>query len=95
VSKLTLIARGLLHPAFPAVIFLVFLGMALGLQYGIKKQDRENLQHSLQSQTQLMAQRLERNFLVHVEAIQRMAERLETNPSLSRDLWSEDARNHL
>jgi len=95
VSTLTLIARGLLHPAFPAVIFLVFLGMALGLQYGIKKQDHENLQNSLESQAQLMAQRLERDFLIHVQAIQRMAGRLETNPSLSRDLWSENARNYL
>jgi len=95
VSTLTLIARGLLHPAFPVVIFLVFLGMALGLQYGIKKQDHENLQNSLENQAQLMAQRLERDFLIHVQAIQRMAGRLETNPSLSRDLWSEDARNHL
>lgn len=95
VSTLTLIARGLLHPAFPAVIFLVFLGMALGLQYGIKKQDHENLQNSLESQAQLMAQQLERDFLIHVQAIQRMAGRLETNPSLSRDLWSEDARSYL
>ncbi|WP_150911648.1 bifunctional diguanylate cyclase/phosphodiesterase [Marinobacter halotolerans] len=95
VSTLTLIARGLLHPAFPALIFLVFLGIALGLQYGIKKQDRESLQQSLDSQAQLMAQRLERDFLVHVEAIQRMAQRLEANPSLSRDLWSADARNYL
>ncbi len=95
VSTLTLIARGLLHPAFPALIFLVFLAIALGLQYGIKKQDRQSLQQNLDNQAQLMAQRLEQDFLVHLEAIQRMAQRLEANPSISRDTWSEDAGNYL
>lgn len=95
VSPLTLIVRGLLHPAFPALIFLVFLGIALGLQYGIKKQDRVSLQHSLDNQAQLMAGRLQRDFLVHVEAVERMAKRLEADPSISRQLWTADARNFL
>ena len=94
-STLTLIVRGLLHPAFPALIFLVFLGIALGLHYGIKKQDRESLQNSLDNQAQLMASRLERDFLVHVEAVERMAGRLQADPSISRELWAADARNFL
>ncbi|TGN38923.1 bifunctional diguanylate cyclase/phosphodiesterase [Marinobacter confluentis] len=95
VSTLTLIARALLHPGFPALTFIVFLAIAMGLQYGIKKQDRQSLQHSLDNQAQLIAQRLERDFLIHVEAIQRMAERREANPSLNQALWSADARNYL
>jgi len=95
VSTLTLIVRGLLHPAFPTLIFLVFLGIALGLHYGIKKQDRESLQNNLDNQAQLMASRLERDFLVHVEAVERMAGRLQADPSISRELWAIDARNFL
>ena len=94
-SKLAILARGLLHPAFPMLIFLVFLGIALGLQYGIKSQDRHSLRDNLDAQTQLMAQRLQQNFMVHVDAISRMAQRLEADPSVSRELWSEDARNYL
>ncbi len=95
VSMLTLIARGLLHPLFPALIFLVFLGIAMGLQYGIRNQDRDSLQQHLDTQAQLMAQRLEQNFMVHVQAIQRMAQRLEANPTTTRDIWSADANNYL
>lgn len=95
VSTLTLIARGLLHPLFPALIFLVFLGIAMGLQYGIKNQDRDSLQQQLDTQAQLMAQRLEQNFMVHVQAIQRMAQRLEANPTTTREIWSADANNYL
>jgi diguanylate cyclase (GGDEF)-like protein len=95
VSKLTLITRGLLHPFFPALIFLVFLGMALGLQYGIRNQDRDSLQQYLDGQAQLMAQRLEQNFMVHLQAVQRMARRLDTDSSITRDIWSADASNHL
>jgi diguanylate cyclase (GGDEF)-like protein len=94
-SAPTLITRGLLHPAFPALIFLVFLAIAFGLQFGIKRQDRETLQQNLNSQAGVMAQRVERDFLVHVEAIQRMAERLESDPAIRREVWSEDARNYL
>ena len=93
-STLTLITRGLLHPVFPVAIFLVFLGIALGLQYGIKKQDSESFQRSLDNQAELMARRLEKDFLVHVKAIRRMAERLEVTPSLNRNTWSADADNY-
>jgi diguanylate cyclase (GGDEF)-like protein len=95
VSTLTRLTRGLLHPIFPVLIFLVFLGIALGLQYGIQKQDSKTFQRSLDNQAELMARRLEQDFLVHVAAIQRMARRLEINPDLSRELWTADARNHL
>jgi len=94
-STLTLITRGALHPGFAALIFVVFLAIASGFHYGIRKQDRQSLQHNLDSQAQLMAQRLERNFLVHLEALDRMARRLEADPQLSQELWSDDARSYL
>ena len=95
VSTLTLIARGLLHPAFPVLIFLVFLGLALGLQFGIQKQNQTTLQGNLNNQTELMARRFEEDFMIHVNAIERMAKRLENNPAIDRNTWALDAKNYL
>ncbi|MFO7993237.1 MAG: EAL domain-containing protein [Marinobacter sp.] len=94
-SALTLVVRGLLNPAFPALIFLVFLGIALGLQYGIEKQDSSQIQSNLDNEARSMANRLEREFLVHVDAIRRMAQRREANPDIPRGVWEQDARNYL
>lgn len=94
-SALTLFIRGLLNPAFPALIFLVFLGIALVLQYGIEKQDSSQIQSNLDSEALSMASRLEREFLVHVDAIRRMAKRREATPDMSRETWERDARNYL
>ncbi|MGM0768457.1 MAG: putative bifunctional diguanylate cyclase/phosphodiesterase [Pseudomonadota bacterium] len=89
------VVKGLLHPLFPALIFLVFLAIASGLKYGIDKQDRDQIQASLTNEARAMASNLEREFLVHLEAIRRMAQRLEANPDISEATWSEDARNYL
>ncbi|WP_323132876.1 putative bifunctional diguanylate cyclase/phosphodiesterase [Marinobacter lipolyticus] len=89
------VVRGLLHPVFPVVIFLVFLAIASGLKYGIDKQDREQIQASLANEAQAMADNLEREFLVHLEAIRRMAQRMEANPDMRESTWSQDARNYL
>lgn len=94
-SALTLVVRGLLNPAFPALIFLVFLGIALGLQYGIEKQDRFQIQSNLDNEGRSMANRLEREFLVHVDAIRRMAKRREVTPDIPRGVWEQDARSYL
>ncbi len=94
-SALTLLVRGLLNPAFPALIFLIFLGIALILQYGIEQQDRTQIQANLNNEASSMANRLEREFLVHAEAINRMAKRFEATPNVSREIWEQDARNYL
>ncbi len=94
-SALTLFVRGLLNPTFPALIFLVFLGIALGLQYGIEKQDNTQIQSSLDNEARSMANRLEQEFLVHVDALRRMAKRREAYPDISREVWEQDARNYL
>ncbi|MFN2360263.1 MAG: EAL domain-containing protein [Marinobacter sp.] len=94
-SALTLLVRGLLNPVFPALIFLVFLCIALGLYYGIEKQDSAQIQANLDNEALSMANRLEREFLVHSEAIGRMAKRREAAPDISREVWEQDARNYL
>nr|WP_284047977.1 EAL domain-containing protein [Marinobacter sp. ATCH36] len=85
----------MLNPAFPALIFLVFLGIALVLQYGLEEQDNSQIQSNLDNEAQSMASRLEREFLVHVDAIRRMAERFEAIPDMPREIWEQDARNYL
>lgn len=94
-SAQALLIKGLLNPAFPALIFLVFLGIALSLQYGIEKQDRTQVQANLDNEASSMASRLEREFLVHADAITRMAQRFEATPTTSRETWEQDARNYL
>lgn len=94
-SALTLLVRGLLNPTFPALIFLLFLGIALVLQYGMEKQDDSQIQSNLDNEALSTAARLEREFLVHVDAIRRMAKRRETNPDMPRDIWERDAQNYL
>ncbi|MBJ7277333.1 EAL domain-containing protein [Marinobacter salarius] len=94
-SALTLFVRGLLNPAFPALIFLVFLGIALVLQYGIEKQEHTQIQSNLGSEASSMAKRLEREFRVHANSISRMAKRFEALPDTPRDIWEQDARQYL
>ncbi|MBE96265.1 EAL domain-containing protein [Marinobacter sp.] len=94
-SALTLFVRGLLNPAFPALIFLVFLGIALVLQYGIEKQDHTRIQSNLGSEASSMAKRLEREFGVHANSISRMAKRFEALPDTPNEIWAQDARQYL
>ncbi|WP_421843152.1 bifunctional diguanylate cyclase/phosphodiesterase [Marinobacter algicola] len=94
-SALTLFVRGLLNPAFPVLIFLVFLGIALVLQYGIEKQEHTQIQSNLGSEASSMAKRLEREFLVHANSISRMAKRFEALPNMPNEIWEQDARRYL
>lgn len=90
-----LFLKRILHPAFPVVIFLVFLAMATGLRYGLIQQYTGQIQSNLENETQSMANTLEREFMVHSAAIQRMASRLATDPQTPETEWREDARNYL
>ncbi|MEX2474120.1 putative bifunctional diguanylate cyclase/phosphodiesterase [Marinobacter sp.] len=89
------VVRGLLHPLVPVLIFLAFLAIASGLKYGIDNQDRDHIRASLANEAEGMAANLEREFLVHLEAIRRMAQRLEAEPDTTEATWSQDARNYL
>ena len=54
------VVSGLLSPAFPVVIFLVFLGLAAGLRYGLVQQDRNQVEANLANEARAMANHLER-----------------------------------
>ncbi|SFR48068.1 diguanylate cyclase (GGDEF) domain-containing protein [Marinobacter gudaonensis] len=89
------VVSGLLSPVFPVVIFLVFLGLATGLRYGLVQQDKAQIEANLANETRAMANHLQREFLVHAEAIRRMAKRFQNDPSISLETWRQDARNYL
>lgn len=89
------VVRGLLHPVVPVLILVFFLGIASVLKFGLDRQDEHQIDSSLANESLAMANSLEREFLVHVGAVRRMAQRLEANPDMSEDLWSRDARSYL
>lgn len=89
------LVKRLLHPVFPVVIFLVFLGMAAGLRYGLVQQYTGQIQSNLEGQAKSMAHSLEWEFMVHADAIRRMANRLAADPQTPERNWREDARNYL
>lgn len=94
-QKFGLLIKQLLHPVFPVVIFLVFLGMAAGLRYGLIQQHTAQIQASLENEARNMAHSLEWELMVHANAIRRMANRLATEPQTPENEWREDARNYL
>lgn len=89
------VVSGLLSPVFPVVIFLVFLGLATGLRYGLVQQDKAQIEANLANEARAMANHLQREFLVHAEAIRRMAKRFQADPSITLETWRQDARNYL
>jgi len=94
-SLTRLLVRWLMSPVFVLVIFLVFLAIAAGLREGLNQQDSYQIQANLNNEARALTDNLEREFLVHVQAIGRMAKRLNSQPQTSRSEWSLDARNYL
>ncbi|SNC62294.1 diguanylate cyclase (GGDEF) domain-containing protein [Marinobacter sp. es.048] len=86
---------GLLSPAFPVVIFLIFLGLAGGLYYGLTQQDRNQIQSNLENEAVATINNLNREIRIYTDAIRRMARRMDDDPSLTREQWRQDARNYL
>lgn len=93
--KFGFLIKRLLHPVFPVVIFLVFLGMAAGLRYGLIQQYTGQIQANLENEARSMAHNLEWEFMVHADAIRRMANRLAADPQTPESEWREDASNYL
>ncbi|MDK9556145.1 EAL domain-containing protein [Marinobacter sp. M216] len=95
VPATNIVVRGLLSPAFPVVIFLVFLGLAAALYFGLVQQGTRQIEANLANEARAMANNLEREFIIHAEAIQRMAQRLEVSPDTTEASWRKDARHYL
>lgn len=94
-TSIRLVVRALMSPVFPVLIFLVFLGIASGLRVGLIQQNTHQIQTNLSNEARALANNLEREFMVHLDAIGRMAMRMQANPSQTEALWREDARNYL
>jgi len=91
----SLVVRWLMSPVFVLVIFLVFLAIAAGLREGLIQQDNRQIEANLRNEARALTDNLEREFLVHVQAIGRMAYRLYVEPEMPESQWRVDARNYL
>lgn len=87
--------RQLMKPVFPAIVLLTFLVMATGLKIGLDTEENTQIRQTLAQDTEALASRLEQDFLNHVIALRRMANRLEVQPDLPQAVWREDARQYL
>lgn len=85
----------LLSPAFPALILLLFLGIAIALKHSADSQQDHQIEATLESEAQGLARDLERRFENHVEALSRMAHRLAEVPDMPESVWRADARHYL
>jgi diguanylate cyclase (GGDEF)-like protein len=84
-----------MSPVFVLVIFLVFLAIASGLREGLIQQDNRQIEANLSNEARALTDNLEREFLVHTQAIGRMAYRLHAQPDMPESRWRMDARNYL
>ncbi|NWO05721.1 MAG: EAL domain-containing protein [Alteromonadaceae bacterium] len=87
--------RAAMSPAFPLLIFLAFLALALMLRSGLARQDNTQIEQNLQNEARALADNLEREFNIHAEAIGRMANRMEIEQNFGEPQWRADARNYL
>ncbi|WP_036193636.1 putative bifunctional diguanylate cyclase/phosphodiesterase [Marinobacter daepoensis] len=94
-TAIRLIIRALMSPVFPILIFLVFLGTAAGLRMGLIQQNTYQIQTNLNNEAHALANNLEREFMVHLDALGRMAMRMHSAPTLNETQWRNDARNYL
>ena len=94
-STQRVVAKGLLHPALPVFIFFLFLLLALGLRFGQSQQDSRQIQAHLDTEAEIMANNLQREFNILLLSLRRNADRLHTNTGISEAQWRRDARNHL
>ncbi|MFW5824898.1 MAG: putative bifunctional diguanylate cyclase/phosphodiesterase, partial [Marinobacter sp.] len=84
-----------MKPAFPAIVLLLFLAIALGLKAGLDSEEDTRIRQTLAADTEALTRRMEQDFLDHVMSLRRMAQRLEVQPDLPEAVWREDARNYL
>lgn len=94
-SLSVMFARQLMSPVFPALILLVFIAMATWLKTGLDAEEQAQIMQNLETEAGTLTQDLERDFLGHVIALRRMAQRREVYPDLPLEIWRDDARNYL
>lgn len=94
-STQRVVAKGLLHPVLPVFIFFLFLLLALGLRFGQSQQDSRQIQAHLDTEAEIMAGNLQREFNALLLSLRRNADRLHANSAISEAQWRRDARNHL
>lgn len=95
VVSTNIVVKSLLSPAFPVMIFLVFLALATGLHYGLAHQDDRQIRTNLINESKVLTTTMEREFTILAQAIQRMAFRLNNTPEYSEQDWRQDARHYL
>ena len=94
-TTIKMFVRAAMSPAFPLLIFLAFLAVALMLRSGLVWQDNQQIEQNLQNEARALAGTLEREFTVHAEAIGRMASRMAIADDFSERQWRADARHYL
>ncbi|PFG10863.1 MULTISPECIES: EAL domain-containing protein [unclassified Marinobacter] len=94
-STQRVVAKGLLHPALPVFIFSLFLLLALGLRFGQSQQDSRQIQAHLNTEAEIMANNLQREFNILLLGLRRSADRLHFNGGITEAQWRNDARNYL
>jgi len=94
-TSLRMFARTAMSPAFPVVIFVVFLALAVMLRSGLVRQNTLQIEQNLENEARALAGTLEREFTVHAEAIGRMASRMAMPDNFSERQWRADARHYL
>lgn len=94
-TTVRLFVRAAMSRAFPVIIFVVFLALALLLRHGLVQQDTSQIEQNLRNETRALADNLEREFAIHTQAMDRMAGRMAITDNFSEAQWQTDARNYL
>ena len=94
-TTIKMFVRAAMSPAFPLLIFLAFLAVALMLRSGLMRQDTTQIEQNLQNEARALADNLEREFAIHTRGIGRMASRMAIEENFDETRWREDARNYL
>ena len=94
-TTIKMFVRAAMSPAFPLLIFLVFLAVALMLRSGLVQQDSQQIEQNLRNEARALADNLVREFAIHDRAIGRMASRMTLKENFNESQWRADARNYL
>lgn len=89
------VMRALMSHGFAGLVLVLFLAVATALRVGLIQQDNHQIQTHLQNEARALANSLEREFMLHMEALGRIARRLHANPATEERLWRQDVQQYL